>query len=52
MLAIVQIISGVLGLGFSVAYLVTGRKKRPLMQLAGVFVLITAVCVFISRQGG
>jgi hypothetical protein len=48
-LAIVQMISGALGIGFILAFLVTGRKNQRLVQLAGVFVLITSVCIFLTR---
>jgi hypothetical protein len=48
-LAIVQIISGALGFGLSVIYLVTGRKHQRLMQLAGAAILITAICMLLGR---
>jgi hypothetical protein len=48
-LAIIQLLSGVFGFGFSVAYVVTKRKHQRLMQLAGVFILITVVCIYLGR---
>jgi hypothetical protein len=49
-LAIIQLITGVLGFGLSVAYVVTKRKHQRLMQLAGVFILVTAVCIYLGRS--
>jgi hypothetical protein len=47
-LAIIQLISGALGFGLSVAYLVTRRKHQRLVQLAGAFILTTAICSLIE----
>jgi hypothetical protein len=50
LLVYIQILAGILGVGFGVAYLVTGRKHKPLALLTGTFGLIASVCVLLGRS--